>query len=77
MNEHQENKLDEVHATVQLLKIVVLGVDGKGGISADVRSLVSLRDRSAGVLAAIVLFGSVLVLGIKSWIISLFPGVNK
>ena len=56
--------------------------DGKGGsglfgevlrLKTDVRGLLDLKTKGLGFIGAIVLFGALIVLGIKGWIADLFP----
>jgi hypothetical protein len=56
--------------------------DGKGGsgllgevmrLKTDVRGLLDLKTKGLGFIGAIVLFGALIVLGIKGWIADLAP----
>lgn len=56
--------------------------DGKGGsglfgevmrLKSDVRGLLDLKTKGMGFIGAIVLFGSLIFLGVKGWIAGLFP----
>ncbi len=56
--------------------------DGKGGsglfgevlrLKSDVKGLLDLKTKGLGFIGAVVLFGALIVLGIKGWIADLFP----
>jgi hypothetical protein len=56
--------------------------DGKGGsglfgevlrLKSDVKGLLDLKTKGLGFIGAIVLFGSLIVLGIKGWVADLLP----
>jgi len=56
--------------------------DGKGGsglfgevlrLKTDVRGLLDLKTKGLGFIGAIVLFGALIILGVKGWITGLLP----
>lgn len=67
--------LARIEAKLENLSEIVVGRDGDGGLRADLRALASLRDKGLGMVAAVAVLGAVLVLGLKAWIVSLFPGL--
>jgi len=59
--------------------------DGKGGtgllgellrLKADVRGLLDLKTKGMGFVAAIVVFGTIIITGIKGWLTNLLSGAH-
>lgn len=74
-------EMRQQHATL-IAAIGKAADDGKGGsglfgevmrLKNDVRGLLDLKTKGLGFIGAIVLFGALIVLGIKGWIADLAP----
>jgi hypothetical protein len=78
---HGMEEMRAQHATL-IAAIGKAADDGKGGsglfgevlrLKTDVRGLLDLKTKGLGFIGAIVLFGALIVLGIKGWIADLAP----
>ncbi|MCI3182131.1 hypothetical protein C5708_17950 [Caulobacter sp. CCUG 60055] len=66
--------LARIEAKLESLSEIVVGRDGDGGLRADLRAMMSLRDRGLGMVAALTILGAVLMVVVKAWLGHLWAG---